>query len=97
LLKFLTLDWSERLPHVQSVINHGFLHGDLGGADFLKLAIDRGTVRLFGGEKVIQIQALDLQVGPDADLGLAEVRLLLPNLGGLVGADPELLADGGIA
>ena len=86
----------DRVSHVQPLIDGCFFQGQLRGANFLKLAIDRGTVRLFGGEKVIQIQALDLQVGPNADLGLAEVRFLLPNLGGLVGADPELLADGGI-
>jgi hypothetical protein len=73
LLKLLTLDWSERVPHVQAVINSGFFQGDLGSADFLQFAIDRRAVWLVGGEKVVQIHPLDLKIGPVADLCLAEV------------------------
>ena len=53
LLKLLTLGWSERVPHGQAVINRGFFQRELGGADFLQLAIDRRAVWLVGREKVI--------------------------------------------
>jgi len=97
LLKFLTLGWSQRVPHVQAIINGGFFHRQLDYADFLQLGIDRGPVRLVGSEKVVQIHPLDLKIGPIADLCLAEGGFLLTDLLRLVGGDAELLTDTRIA
>jgi hypothetical protein len=93
LLKLLTLHWGERFAHVQVVIDSGFLQCDPRRADFLQLAVDGRAVGLVGSEKVVQINALDLKIGPVANLRLPEVGFLLPDLRGLVGGNAKLLTD----
>jgi hypothetical protein len=92
-VKLLTLVWSERVPHGQVVINRGFLHCELCGADFLQLPVDRRAVRLFGRDKVAQIHTLDFKIGSVADLCLPELGFLLPDLRRLLGGNADLLTD----
>jgi len=94
--ELLALRWRKRIPHVQPVIDPGFLHGQLRGADFLQLAVNRGAVRLVGGEKIVQVDSLHLKIGSVAYRRFSEIRLLLANFCDLFGRDANLFADGRI-
>ncbi len=91
--QLLALRRRKRIPHVQPVVDPGFLERHLRGADFLQLAVNRGAVRLVGGEKIVQIDPLHFEIGPVAYLRLAEIRLLLANFCDLFGRDANLFAD----
>src|SRR5208283_3846045 len=83
-----------RLAHGQTKVNGGFLQGESRVADLLQFAVDGRAIRLVGLEQVLQINPLHLKVSAVANLGLAEVRLLLADCAYLFGGDSELFPDG---
>ena len=97
LAEFVALSGGDRVAEVQAIVDHGLGKGELRGADFLQLAIDRGTIGLVGGEQVLQVDTLHLEVGAAANLCLAEIGFLLANLGELFIGDANLLANGRVA
>jgi hypothetical protein len=97
LAEFVALRGGDRVAEVEAIVNRGLREGELRGADFLQLAIDRGTIGLVGGEQVLQVDTLHLEVGAAANLCLAEIGFLLANLGELFIGDANLLANGRVA
>jgi hypothetical protein len=93
LLQLLALGWGERVAHGDVKIDPEFRQGELRSANFLELAVDRGSIRFVGGKKIVQVHPLDFQIGPVANFRFAEIGLLLADLSGLVGSNTDLLAN----
>ncbi|MGA9630247.1 MAG: hypothetical protein WBQ63_02365, partial [Candidatus Acidiferrales bacterium] len=96
LAEFVALGGRDCVAHVKAEVHPRFFEGELRGADVLQLAVDCGAIRLIGGEQVFQVDALDLEVGAVANLGLAKIGFLLANLSELIVSDADLLANGRI-
>src|SRR5271157_5242235 len=54
LVKLLALRRGNLLAHAQAKMDRGFFQREPRSADFLQFAVDRGAIRLFGGEQVLQ-------------------------------------------
>lgn len=97
LAELFALSGRQCVPRIESEVDRGLLKRQSRRAYFLKLRVNRGSVRLVGGEQVSQVNLLHFEVGSSANLRLTEVRFLLANLCGLFGAHAKLLAHGRVA
>jgi hypothetical protein len=97
LVELFALGGCQCIPRIEPEVDRGLLKRQSRRADFLKLRVNRGPVRLVGGKQVPQVNLLHLEIGSAADFGLTEVGFLLANLCGLFGAHAKLLAHGRVA
>jgi hypothetical protein len=94
--ELLALRGGNRIAHVQTKINPGFLDSQLRRADFLQLGVDCGAIGFFCCKQVSQIDPFHLEIGSLANFGFAEVGHLFANSGCLFLCDANLLPNGGV-